>query len=155
MGHWAATFSNTTIFNWKCELWLAKRRAFITVWKTWKDHGIAMQSWTVWRIYPLIKKTIPTFWIILWISTGYFIREIENITPCVPCIRYSNTRESSGELEIAWKLSSCRLVFLLQFLVLPNFHSCFYMHGNTENVSCFLINIFRYFHRCDTWSPCF
>ena len=41
-------------------------------------------------------------------------------------IRYRNTRGSLGELEIAWKHSPCRLVFPLQLLVLPNFHSCFY-----------------------------
>ena len=35
-------------------------------------------------------------------------------------IRYRNTRGSLGELEIAWKHSRCRLVFPLQFLVLPN-----------------------------------
>ena len=40
--------------------------------------------------------------------------------------RYRNTRGSLGELEIAWKRSPYRLVFPLQFLVLPNFHSCFY-----------------------------
>ena len=54
---------------------------------------------------------------VLVLYTGYFIKEIENISPRVPPIRYRNTRGSLGELEIAWKL---------QFLVLPNFHSCFY-----------------------------
>ena len=57
---------------------------------------------------------------------GYFINEIENIISRVPK-RYSNTRGSLGELEIAWKHSLCGLVFpRLQFLVLPNFHLCFY-----------------------------
>ena len=45
--------------------------------------------------------------------------------PRVP-IRYRNTRGSLGKLEIAWKHSLYRLVFPLQFLVLTNFHSCFY-----------------------------
>ena len=32
---------------------------------------------------------------------GYFIKEMENISPPVfPCIRYRNTRGSLGELEI-------------------------------------------------------
>ena len=85
----------------------------------------------------------------------YFIKEIENISPRVP-IRYRNTRESLGELEIAWKhtrpADSCShfnfsfsqtstrvstsisrspklpLVFPLQFLVLSNFHSCFHFN---------------------------
>ena len=57
--------------------------------------------------------------------TGYFINEIENISPMFT-YSYRNTRESSGELEIAWKHSPCGLVFPLQFLILPNFHSCFY-----------------------------
>ena len=37
--------------------------------------------------------------------TGYFIKEIENISspPRVP-IRYRNTRESLEELEIAWNV---------------------------------------------------
>ena len=39
--------------------------------------------------------------------TGFFLKEIEN------------TRGSLGVPEIAWKLP-------LQFLVLPNFHLCFY-----------------------------
>ena len=35
--------------------------------------------------------------------TGYFIKEIENISPHVP-IRYRNTSESLEELEIAWNV---------------------------------------------------
>ena len=35
-------------------------------------------------------------------------------------IRYRNTSESLGELEIAWKHSPYGLMFPLQFLVLPN-----------------------------------
>ena len=42
-------------------------------------------------------------------------------------IRYRNTRESLGELEIAWKhVYSPYGLVRLQFLVLPNFYSCFY-----------------------------
>ena len=68
-----------------------------------------------------------------------------------------NTRGSLGELEIAWKHLP------LQFLVLPNFHSCFYNCGNTENVFCWIqkdnwksfgnlcVNTFlslRFYHAC-------
>ena len=69
--------------------------------------------------------------------TGYFIKEIENISPRVP-IRYRNTRGSlAGELEMAWIALWARvptsisrspklpLVFLL-------------LYGNTENVFYFL-----------------
>ena len=56
---------------------------------------------------------------------GLFIKEIENIFSRDP-IRYRNTRERLGELEIAWKHSLYGLVFPLQFLVLPNFNSRFY-----------------------------
>ena len=47
-------------------------------------------SWTVWRIYALVKKTI---------STSYFIKEIENVFSRVP-IRNGNTSGSLGEREI-------------------------------------------------------
>ena len=47
------------------------------------------------------------------------------LPPRVP-IRYRNTRGSLGELEITSKHSPYGLVFPLQFLVLPNVHSCFY-----------------------------
>ena len=43
---------------------------------------------------------------------------------------------SLGELEIACKHSPCWLVMLLQFLVLTNFHSCFY--NCMETWKCFL-----------------
>ena len=62
---------------WKRELRLAKSRVSLAVCKTWKGsrHYTPSQapSWTIWRIYALIKKAFP-----------------------------------------------------LQFLVLPNFYSCFY-----------------------------
>ena len=49
---------------WKPELWLAKSRVSITVCKTWKGspHYTPSQapSWTIWRIYALIKKIIST-----------------------------------------------------------------------------------------------
>ena len=65
--------------------------------------------------------------------TGYFIKEIENISPRV-YIRYRNTRGSLGELEIASKHSPYGLVFPLQFLILPNFHSCFYNCTETRKM---------------------
>ena len=47
---------------WKYELRLAKGRVSFTVWKTWKDslHYTPSHtpSWTVWRIYALIKNAI-------------------------------------------------------------------------------------------------
>ena len=66
------------------------------------------------------------FHILVFYGLLYFIREIENICSRVR-IHYRNTRGNLGELEI-------------QFLVLPNFRSCFYncMYGNTENVFYFL-----------------
>ena len=92
---------------WKRELWLAKSCVSITVWKTWKGsrHYTPSHtpSWTVWRIYALIKKAIFTFYF----STGYFIKEIGNISPRVP-VRYRNIRGSLGEPKIAWKHSPYR-----------------------------------------------
>ena len=68
---------------------------------------------------------------------------LQNLFFCKTC-KNRNTRESFGELEIMWKHSPCVLLFPLQFLVLPNFHSCFYncmeTHKNfkqkTQTVSC-------------------
>ena len=71
---------------------------------------------------------------ILVFYTGYFMNEKENIFSRVVPIRYRNTRESLGELEIAWKHSPYGLVFPLQFLVLPNFHSCFYNCMETRKI---------------------
>ena len=64
---------------WKLQLWLAKSRLSnsITVWKTWKNSRHYTPSWTVWRIYALVKKTISTFRMVF--DMGYFIKEIENI----------------------------------------------------------------------------
>ena len=70
---------------------------------------------------------------------GLFYRRNRKIFSSVS-IRSRNTRGSLEELEIAWKHSSYGLVFPLQFLVLPNFHSCFY---KTENVFYFLIWAFN------------
>ena len=67
---------------------------------------------------------------------GYFIKEIENIFRSP--IRYRNTRGSLGELELAWKHSPHGLVLPLQFLVLPNFHSCF--HNCMETRKMFSIS---------------
>ena len=114
---------------------MGKNRVSITICKTWKGsrHYTPSHtpSLTVWRIYALIKKAISTFLF----SAGYFIKEMENIFFRV-LIRYRNTLGSLGELEIAWKHSPCGLVLPLQFLVLPNFHSCFY--NCMETWKCFL-----------------
>ena len=66
------------------------------------------------------------------------IKEIENIVSRVS-IRYSNTRERLAELEIAWKHLPCGLVFPLQFLVLPNFHLCFYNCMETRKMFLFFL----------------
>ena len=50
---------------------------------------------------------------------GLFYKSNRKHFFCVP-IRYRKTRESLGELEIAWKHSPYGLMFPLQFLVLPN-----------------------------------
>ena len=52
---------------WKCELWLAKSRVSIIVWKInlerWCHYMLShTPSWTVWRIYNLIWKAISTFY---------------------------------------------------------------------------------------------
>ena len=47
---------------------------------------------------------------------------------------YRNTGESLGELDKARKQSSCELMFPLQFLILPNFHSCFYNSMKTRKM---------------------
>ena len=51
-------------------------------------------------------------------------------------IRYRNTRGSLWELQIAWKHSwkHGRLVFPLQFIVLPNFHSYLYNYMETRKM---------------------
>ena len=75
------------------------------------------------------KDTMECYFHVLVFYTGYFIKEIENIFSRVP-IHYRNTRGSLGELEIAWKHSPYGFVFPPQFLVLSNFHSCFYNSGS-------------------------
>ena len=93
---------------------MAKSRVSITVWNGSRHYTPSRTpSWTVWRIYSLIKKAIST----LWFSKGYFIKEIENIFSRVP-VRCRNTSGSLGELEIAWK----------------HFHSCFYNSMETEKM---------------------
>ena len=65
---------------------------------------------------------------------GLFYKINRKHLPRVP-IRYRNTRGSLGELEIAWKHSPYGLVHvLLQFLILPNFHSCLYNCMETRKI---------------------
>ena len=73
------------------------------------------------RIYILkikVNKLLPFF------SSRCFRKEIENMFSVFLSI-YRNTHESLGELKKPWKHSpTARLP--TAFLVLPNFHSCFY-----------------------------
>ena len=134
----------------KTWIWLAKSRVSITVWKTWKGsrHYTPSHtpSWTVWRMYALIKKG---YFLVLIFYVLFYKRNRNPFPPVFPYVIETlvqvwenmklrgNTRGSLGEHEIAWKHSPYGLVFPLQFLVLPNLHSCFYncirKHGK-----CFL-----------------
>jgi len=67
------------------------------------------------RIYILIIKVNKLF---SFFSSRCFLKEIENMY-FVSLSSYRNTRESLGELEKA-------------FLVLPNFHLCFYDSRETR-----------------------
>ena len=73
------------------------------------------------RIYILIVKVNKLF---SCFSSRCFLKEIENMF-FVFLSSYRNTRESLGELENLWKHSPAARV-PTAFLVLPNFHSCFY-----------------------------
>ena len=110
-----------TFWKWA----LAKTRVSITVWKTWKGsrHYTPSHkpSWTVWREFTLwqISALFPRF-SFLWV-----------IFSRVP-IRYRNISwktQNSVEILALW-----RLVFPLQFLVLPNFHPCFYNRMETRKM---------------------
>ena len=73
------------------------------------------------RIYILIVKVNKLF---SFISSRCFLKEIENMFS-VFLSSYRNTRESLGELEEGVKtLAKARVP--TAFLVLLNFHSCFY-----------------------------
>ena len=71
------------------------------------------------RIYILIVKVNKLF---SFFSSRCFLKEIENMFS-VFLSSYRNTRESLGELEEAVE-PAARVP--TAFLVLPNFHSCFY-----------------------------
>ena len=71
------------------------------------------------RIYILIVKVNKLF---SFFSSRCFLKEIENMFS-VFLSSYRNTRESLGELEEVVE-PAARVP--TAFLVLPNFHSCFY-----------------------------
>ena len=71
------------------------------------------------RIYILIVKVNKLF---SFFSLGCFLKEIENMFS-VFLLSYRNTHESLGELEKAVETAAH---VPTAFLVLPNFHSCFY-----------------------------
>ena len=73
------------------------------------------------RIYILIVKVNKFF---SFFSSRCFLKEIENMFS-VFLSSYRNTQESLGELEETVKHSPAARV-PTAFLVLPNFHSCFY-----------------------------
>ena len=72
------------------------------------------------RIYILIIRVNKLF---SFFSSRYFLKEIENMYS-VFLANYRNTSESLGELEKAVETPAARVP--TAFLVLPNFHSCFY-----------------------------
>ena len=61
---------------------------------------------------------------IFFFATLYFLKEIENMF-FVFLSSYRNTRESLGDLEKAFKPPPVAR-FPTAFLILPDFHSCFY-----------------------------
>ena len=69
-------------------------------------------SWTVWGNLRFEKESYSN----VLVFYGYFYKRNRKHFPPVFPIRYRNTRGSLGELELR----------IVQFLVLPNFHSCFY-----------------------------
>ena len=71
------------------------------------------------RIYILTIKVNKSFFFFL---SRCFLKEIENMYS-VFLSSYRNTRESLGELEKAVETLTCGSA---AFLILPNFHSCFY-----------------------------
>ena len=75
-------------------------------------------------IYILIVKVNKLF---SFFSSRCFLKEIENMFSVI-LSSYRNTRESLGELEKAVETLACGSTARVPtaFLVLPNFHSCFY-----------------------------
>ena len=59
------------------------------------------------------------------LSSRCFLEEIENMYS-VFLSSYTNTRESLEELEKTVETLACGSSVPTAFLVLPNFHSCFY-----------------------------
>ena len=77
------------------------------------------------RIYILIMKVRKLF---SFFPSHYFLKEIENMySVFLHVSSYRNTHESLGELEKAVEHTSCTA-----FLVLPNFHLCFYNSIETQ-----------------------
>ena len=70
----------------------------------------------------------------------FYKRNRKHFSPCSHTV-YKHSRGSLGELEITWKHSPCVLVFPLQFLVLPNFHSCSYNRMETRKMFFYSLNI--------------
>ena len=81
------------------------------------------------RIYILmikVNKLFPFF------STRCFLKEIESMFS-VFLLSYTNTPESLGELEkVEEELGAVRVP--RAYLVLPNFHSCFYNSIETRHM---------------------
>ena len=74
------------------------------------------------RIYISIIKVKK---LLFFFSSRCFLKEIENMFSVFQS-SYRNSHESLGELEKAWKHSPAARVHT-GFLVLSNFHSCFYL----------------------------
>ena len=64
-------------------------------------------------------------------------KEVGNLFSLFPSSSYRNTRESSGELEKAFETLAYWLEFPARvptaFLILSNFHSCFYRNAEYQS----------------------
>ena len=118
----------------KRESWLANSRVSISYGKHGRFTPLYVIAYDIVNSMQNLCFDKEDYFHVLVLYTGYVIKEIENISPCVP-IRYRNTRGNLGELEIE-KLenSPYGLVFPLQFLVLPNSHSRFYNCMETQKI---------------------
>ena len=96
---------------WKRELWLVKSRVSITMENMERFTPLYAIAYAITNSMENLRFDKEDYFHVL-VFYGLFYKR--------------NTCGSLRELEIAWKYSPYRLVFPLQFLVLPNFHWCFY-----------------------------
>ena len=108
---------------WKCDLWLAKSRVSIAVWKTWKGS----------------RHYTPSFRHVFVSYAVYFIKEVENISP-----RIETLVEVWENSKLRWKNLPYGLVYPLQFLVRLNLNSCL-LHS-IKLRKCFLFLKYNYWN---------